>query len=343
MSVATTGGMPAGLVTRGQALVPGLLVCGVTGLAAAFLARQYAAPVMLLALLLGMSMNFLASHERCGPGIDFFGRHLLRAGVALLGLRITLSQMMALGWDTIGAVLLMVAGTIAVGIALARLLGFRAAFGMLTGGAVAICGASAALAISAALPGHPLKARATSFTVIGVCLLSTLAMIVYPPIATALGLSPTQAGLFFGASIHDVAQVIGAGYSHSPQAGDTATVVKLLRVATLAPIIALAGLLPLGLDRPAPGDGTAARPSPLPWFVVAFAVLVLLNGSGWLAPAIVQAGQASSQALLVGAMVAIGMKTPLKELATVGWRPLALIVAETVLLAAVAAGVARTL
>lgn len=332
----------SGLQHRASRLVPGLLACGTTGIAAMFLARQYQAPVMLLALLLGMALNFLSAHERCAPGIEFFARQLLRAGVALLGLRITAGQVLALGWEPVAGMLLAVAGTIAVGIGLARLLGFRAAFGLLTGGAVAICGASAALAISAALPNHPLKERATLFTVIGVCLLSTLAMIFYPSIARALDLTPVQAGFFLGGSIHDVAQVVGAGYSLSPAAGDAATVIKLLRVATLVPIIALASVLPLGLAKPADGAG-GSRPSFLPWFVVAFALLVALNSTGWLHAGWTRAGQDASQWLLIGAMAAIGMKTPLKEMTLVGWRPLVLLLTETLLLAVVAGALAMLL
>lgn len=331
------------LPQHARRLFPGLMVCAMTGIAAMFLARQYQAPVMLLALLLGMSLNFLSADGHCGPGIDCFSKPLLRLGVALLGLRITAAQIITLGWQPVLGVLAMVAATIVLGVVLARLLGFRSAFGFLTGGAVAICGASAALAISAALPQHPLKERATLFTVIGVCLLSTAAMIFYPSIAQALGFTPVQAGFFLGGSIHDVAQVVGAGYSLSPATGDAATLIKLLRVATLVPIIALASLLPLGLQHPQTPGNNPARPPLLPWFVLAFAGLVVLNSTGWLATGWVQAGQDASQWLLTGAMAAIGMKTPLKEMALVGWRPMALLVAETLFLAALAGALAPVL
>ena len=108
---------------------------------------------------------------------------------------------------------------------------------------MAICGASAALALAAALPAHPQKERATLFTVVSVSALSTLAMIVYPMIAQALGLDARAAGIFLGATIHDVAQVVGAGYAMSQQTGDVATFVKLLRVAMLLPVIVVAVLL----------------------------------------------------------------------------------------------------
>ena len=232
-------------------------------------------------------------------------------------------------------VLVAVAATIVVGIVLARLMGFRMFFGLLTGGAVAICGASAALALSAAMPAHPLKERATLFTVIGVSTLSTLAMVLYPVLTQALGMAPVQAGFFIGGTIHDVAQVVGAGYSLSHDAGDAATLIKLMRVAMLLPVIALAAALARRHEREQGGDQPSGpRPPLLPWFAVAFALLVLLNSTGWLPAWLVQGGQGASQFFLVAAMAAIGMKTHLRDIVTVGWKPVALMVLETVFLAA---------
>ena len=182
----------ATVFATGRVLAPGLLASGVLAAAAAFLSQHYGAPVMLMALLLGMAMNFLSAEGPCVPGIEFTARTVLRIGVALLGLRITLVQIAALGWQPIALVLLSVALTIGTSIVVARLLGFRAGFGLLSGGATAICGASAALAIAAALPSHPLKERATLFTVLGVSALSTLAMIAYPMLVQAIGLDPRE-------------------------------------------------------------------------------------------------------------------------------------------------------
>jgi uncharacterized integral membrane protein (TIGR00698 family) len=228
---------------RGHELFPGLLASVVVAAAAAFLSQHYGAPAMLFALLLGMAMNFLGAEGRCTAGIGFSARTVLRVGVALLGLRITIGQVVALGWHPLLLVVVSVTVTIAVSMMAARLFGFRGLFGLLTGGATAICGASAALALAAALPGHPLKERATLFTVIGVSALSTVAMIAYPMIVHALGLDPVQAGIFLGGTIHDVAQVVGAGYNISRETGDAATLVKLTRVAMLLPVTVFAVLV----------------------------------------------------------------------------------------------------
>jgi uncharacterized integral membrane protein (TIGR00698 family) len=312
-------------LTMGRALAPGLLASAVLAAAAAFLSQHYGAPVMLLALLLGMAMNFLSSEGACVPGIEFTVRAVLRCGVALLGLRITLGQIAALGFQSVMLVLVSVALTIGSGIVAARALGFRTGFGLLSGGATAICGASAALAIAAALPAHPLKERATLFTVLGVSALSSLAMIAYPMLTHAIGLDARQAGVFLGATIHDVAQVVGAGYSISPETGDVATLIKLLRVAMLLPVIAIT-VMSYQQRGAEPG---AKRPPPLPGFVVAFAGLVLLHSFNVIPSSLVAFGSDVSQWCLVAAVAALGTKTRLRELASIGFKPVALMIGET--------------
>jgi uncharacterized integral membrane protein (TIGR00698 family) len=310
-----------------RAVSPGLIACGVVGAASAFLSDHYGAPVMLFALLLGMAMNFLSAEGACRAGIEFAARQVLRVGIALLGLRITAGQVVALGWEPAALVVGAVAATIGVSVLAARLLGFDARFGLLTGGATAICGASAALALSAALPAHAMKERATLFTVIGVSALSTLAMVLYPVLTRWLGLDDARSGLFLGATIHDVAQVVGAGYSISTPAGDTATLVKLMRVATLLPVIVVVAVGSRA------GAGGGERPPLLPGFALGFALLVGVNSLGWVAPAVQAAGSELSRWCLLAAIAGIGMKTQLRDLATVGWRPVLLMLGETVFLA----------
>ena len=333
MTTLTLGGLQA----RTRPLLPGVLVCGVAAAAATLLGEHYGAPVMLFALLLGMAMNFLTTDGPCKPGIDFTGRTVLRIAVALLGLRISAAQVGALGWFPPLLVIGTVAVTIVVSVVAARLCGFKGLFGLLTGGATAICGASAALALSAALPNHPLKERATLFTVIGVSTLSTLAMIVYPVIVRAFDLDPQGAGIFLGGTIHDVAQVVGAGYGMSKEIGDAATLVKLMRVAMLLPVIIVAVMITRRMAVAA-GQGADAsagpRPPLLPWFVVAFALLVGINSFGVIPQPVIAFGNDLSRWCLVAAIAGIGMKTHLRELATVGIKPVLLMIGETVFLAA---------
>jgi uncharacterized integral membrane protein (TIGR00698 family) len=324
-------------IARLRPQVPGLLASVVVAAAAMFLSEHYHAPVMLFALLLGMAMNFLTEEGPCRPGIELASRSVLRIGVALLGMRITLGEIAALGWPPALLVVLSVIVTILVSMVAARAMGFQSVFGLLSGGATAICGASAALALSAALPSHPQKERATLFTVIGVSTLSTIAMIVYPMVVNALHLDPRQAGVFLGATIHDVAQVVGAGYSMGEETGSTATVVKLMRVAMLLPVIVAAAML----TRARQGDDgeTGARPPLLPGFAVAFLVLATVNSTGYVPEALQKGLTALSQWCLVTAIAAIGMKSKLRELFAVGPKPILLMVAETVFLAVLVAAV----
>ncbi|MEN3970888.1 putative sulfate exporter family transporter [Acinetobacter sp. BWR-L5] len=311
-----------------QTLLPGFSISLVAAAAASFLSEHYGAPVMLFALLLGMGLSFLSVEGRCKAGIEFTARTVMRIGIALLGMRITLAQITALGWQPIALVITLIIVTISVSIIVAKLIGFQKLFGMLTGGATAICGASAALALSVALPNHPQKEKATLFTVIGVSALSTIAMIVYPMIAEWLALSPTEAGVFLGATIHDVAQVVGAGYSMSTETGDTATVVKLMRVAMLLPVIICAAMI----TRMQGVESTGPRPPLLPWFAVGFLILACVNSTGWV-PVVVQGGMNElSRWCLIISISALGMKTQFKELATVGIKPILLMVGESIFL-----------
>jgi uncharacterized integral membrane protein (TIGR00698 family) len=312
---------------------PGLAVAGVVAIAATFLASHYQASAMLFALLLGMALNFLAEEGRCLPGIQLASTAVLRAGVALLGLRITIAQVEALGWGTILVVVATVALTLVGGIAIARMLKLGSAFGTLTGGAVAICGASAALAIASILPKHKHAERDASFTVIGVTALSTIAMILYPIVVGALGLDDHAKGIFLGGTIHDVAQVVGAGYSVSQDTGDTATIVKLLRVAMLLP-----ACLAIGLALHVRGSAAAHAAPVLPWFAVVFALFVVVTSMGWIPTPVVDAGSIISRWCLVTAIAAMGMKTSLKSLVDMGLKPVMLVVLETLFLAAMVLG-----
>lgn len=324
-------------MTRLISLAPGVAAAAAIALLASALARQLHAPVMLLALLLGLALGTLLDGPRFAPGVGFTARTLLRVGVALLGLRITWAQLTALGWDTLAALALAVALTIAVGVLVARALGQSALLGLLTGGATAICGASAALAIAAALPAHPRKEQATLFTIIGISAIGTLAMLAYPPLVRAAGWDMHHIGVFLGSTIHDVAQVVGAGYSVSQEAGDTATLVKMVRVAMLVPVVLLTTAItrrsaaaPIGT---ADGAPAAAKPPPLvPAFVAAFALLVAANSLGWIPDAPRLWGQQASGALLVTAMVAIGLKTQLRAVVSLGLRPVLLMAAESAFL-----------
>lgn len=316
-------------VQRVPSLGFGILLVVTIAFAATFVSDHYGGPQLLYALFFGIAFNFLASDARTKPGIDFAGRTILRIGVALLGARITIEKVAQIGWLQVAAIALIVVTTIAFGIACARLLSYQAKVGLLTGGAVAICGASAALAISAAIPQDKDRGRFTALTVVGVTTLSTVAMIAYPALARLLGFTDVQSGIFVGASIHDVAQVVGAGYLISDTAGDTATVVKLFRVSLLVPVVFLATLF----FRSQSGDETAARPPLFPLFLIGFCALALLSSFGAIPEAIGEQMSSASRWCLVVAIAALGVKTSFEQIVSLGWKPVVLMIAETAFIA----------
>ena len=332
MSVNAPGkSTPAAVAAR---VFPGVAVAAVIAMASTFLSEHYGGPVMLFALLIGMAFHFLSQEGRCARGIDFAARTVLRLGVALLGFRISVDQLAALGWRAPLVTCAAVAATILLGMAAARAFRQSAQFGILTGGAVAICGASAALAIASVLPKHANTERDTIFAVIGVTTLSTAAMVIYPPLMGVLGLGDADLGFLLGATIHDVAQVVGAGYSVSTTAGDVATISKLMRVALLVPVVAT-----LALVYRSPGGEGARRGLMLPWFLVAFVAFAAASSVAIVPKAAADYLNHASRWCLVIAIAALGMKTSLAALGKLGWRPVALMVPETVFLGALVVAV----
>ena len=247
-----------------------------------------------------------------------------------------------MGWTTAAIVVVAVVTTIACGSWFGRRLGLTRAQAILSGGAVAICGTSAALAISAVLPRDKNGDRFTLIVVVTVTVLSTAAMVIYPLIARMLRLSPEQAGLFLGGTIHDVAQVVGAGYTLGQQAGDYATVVKLFRVSMLAIVVVVVSALfkaeRARLADPLESRGLRGWQALVPWFLWLFVVLVIANSLG-LVPLGVQRELAGvSRGCLVVAIAALGVKTLFRQLALAGWKPFVVLLVETVWMAALVLG-----
>ena len=314
---------------RSMAIWPGFLIAVMIALATSFISDHYGGPVMLYALLFGMVLHFVSEDGRVSAGIEFTARTILRFGVALLGARITAEQVAALGVQTVVMVVVGVAATIAFGRLLAKPLGLGRELGMLSGGATAICGVSAAMALSAVMPRNEHSERNLILTVVGVTSLSTVAMVIYPALVTALGLSHSETGVFLGGTIHDVAQVVGAGYMVSSETGEAATVVKLMRVGLLVPAVLVFSFV----FRESRAAGASVRPPLLPTFLVAFVVLVILNSTGVIPAVAADAMTEASRWCLVTAIAALGVKTSLQKLAVVGWKPIVLMVGETVFLA----------
>ncbi|MFD2167578.1 YeiH family protein [Thalassotalea euphylliae] len=320
----------AQLITTIKTLFPGAVIAVITGMAALFLSEHYGAPAMLFALLLGIAMSFLHQETTCKAGIEFTASHILRIGVALLGFRIAFDDLLSLGWQTALLLIVAIFSTILVGIGLSKAMGLTKRFGALTGGSVAICGASAAMAISAVMPNSEHKERDTLLTIIGVTSLSTIAMVAYPIIANLFGLSEYDTSIFLGGTIHDVAQVVGAGYSVSEQTGDLSTLVKLVRVSFLMPVVMIMLLV---INAKCKTDKSVSESPGFPPFLLAFIAFMVLNSVIDL-PTIVTEGAATfSRFALIISIAAIGMKSNLSQLVGVGVKPIILMVLQTVWIA----------
>lgn len=319
--------LTARLKTAASLIAPGLLMAGLVAMAAQFLSDHYGAPVMLMAILLGIPFQFLSTEEKTAEGIAFASRTVLRVGVALLGVRVSVSMLADIGPANAILVAVGVVFTIGLGVAVAPLFSRDRSFGFLVGGAVAICGASAAMAIAALLPKGENRERDLTFTVVSVTVASTLAMIAYPLITSSLGFDAKQSGVFLGGTIHDVAQVVGAGYSVSDETGDISTLVKLFRVTMLAPVVFVGALI---LRNSAPAG---KAPPLIPGFVIGFFVLAALSSLGYIPQAAQQLMDTVSRACLVTAVAAVGMKTSIERLRKVGGSAIAMIAVLTLILA----------
>lgn len=306
--------------------LPGLIIAVLATMAAASLNQRYGAPLTLMALLIGLALNFLSADRRLTPGLTLASRELLRWAIVLVGARITFGQIAALGPESLVMVAVTVAATLGAGVLAARALGYSSAFGALAGGAVAICGGSAAMALSATLGERRVRQSELTLVLVGISSMSSLVMVAYPAIAQSLAFTDSQAGYFLGGSVHDVAQALGAGYAFSPAAGETATIVKLARVALLAPVLAVVALV-----FPAQLEITGSKPkiAMVPWFVLGFFAVAGVNSTGVIPDDVSAfAGEAATWMLAVS-VAATAIRSPLAEILKAGPKPLLVIGAAT--------------
>lgn len=291
-------------------LGPGLAAGVLLAVLAKLLAQSLHAPAPLIAVVLGMMLGALGLQAQLGAGLDVFAKPGLRLGVAMMGAQISWAEFAALGGPAILASGVVVLGGLAIGAAAGVALGLPFAEALIAAAACSICGASAALAASQAAPASPANQRTTALVIVGVNLLSTVAMLAYPPLAHGLGLTAHQAGVFFGLSIHDVAQVAGAGASVSPETASTAALAKLARIVWLGPAVVLIGFM---LTRSKEGGVVSGIKAP-PLFVLGFAALAAARGLNLIPPALVSTLMACSSFLLLAGVGAISAKLGPKAL-----------------------------
>lgn len=305
----------------------GIMLCATLAVAATWLSEHYAMPAILLGLLLGLALNFAAMDPRSHDGLDLVAREGLRIGIVLIGVQVTLAQIVGMGLVPFVALLAIMGITFAGGIVGARVSGQTVHAGVLAGGATAICGASAALALYGVMGKDRVPQAQFALTLLCVALASALAMTVYPVIAAQVGLDDRAAGFLVGASIHDVAQAIGGGYSFSDVAGAEATIVKLARVALLAPVVLLVSLWLGGMAKE--GSQPLRKRLAPPWFILGFLALAGLNSSVELPAQAVGAAGIAAKGLLLMAVTATALRSRTDLIRELGWRAAVPVAAAT--------------
>jgi uncharacterized integral membrane protein (TIGR00698 family) len=260
------------------------------------------------------------------PGISYAVRPLLRAAIVLLGLQVTLGELLALGPGALLLALLVVAVTLPATIGLGRAMGVAPPLALLIGTGTAICGASAIVAANQVARGRD---EDVTYALAVITLCGTAAMLALPALAAGLGLDARGYGLWAGAALHEVVQAVGAAAAGGAEAAQSGTVMKLARVFLLAPV-----LLALGwwLARGAAERGGAA--TPVPWFAFGFLGLVVLGSTGFVPDAVKGASRAVVPWLLAASVAALGLSTDLAQLRARGGAPLLLGIAATLLIGA---------
>lgn len=244
------------------------------------------------------------------PGIIFCAKGLLRIAIVFYGFRITFQEVASVGLSAVLIAVSVVAAILSLGYLVGtRLLKLDRTTALLTAAGSAICGAAAVVAVESVVRSVPQKTTAALATVV---LFGTLGMLLYPLIYNAgwLPLDEHAYGVYVGAVVHEVAQVVVAGNAAGTAAGDTAVVVKMTRVLLLVPV--LLGIVLLLRLRKGADAGEAAIP--VPWFALGFLAMVGVNSAAWLPTETVQHIVLADTFILTMAMTALGLETRLEHL-----------------------------
>nr|WP_253815651.1 putative sulfate exporter family transporter [Nocardia amikacinitolerans] len=289
-----------------------------------------ASPLLIAIIVGAVVANVAALPQRIQPGLQFCSKRLLRIGVALLGLQVTFTDILGLGPATLAVVVAVVVLGIGATMWLGRLLGVSWTQRLLIACGFSICGAAAVAAVDGVVES---KEEELITALALVVVFGTLLIAILPPAAHALGMNEHDGGVWAGAAIHEVAQVVAAGGALGGTALTVAVVVKLARVALLAPVLAT---ISWQLRRRS-AEQAKGRSAPLvPLFVLAFLVCAGLRTSGVIPVAALDAARLAQTALLTAAMFALGTGVRLHILKRIGIRPLLLATASTVWITSIA-------
>ena len=314
--------------------LPGLAVVAAIGAPALVLQSQLTVSgktvvsAVAVAIVLGVLIrNLWGLAETCKPGVSFAVKRLLRVGIALLGAQLSLGQVLRTGATAV----LVVATCIVLAILVVRFLSTRMGLsdrlGTLLAVGTSICGVSA---IVATAPAIEAKQEETAMAVATITVFGLLAVVIYPLLGRALGLSDVVFGTWAGTAVNDTSQVIAAGLIYSQTAGEVATVVKLTRNLFMAPVIVVLsswylrrGQRAEGREQRAEGRGQKgiSLKSAVPGFVLGFVAMAVLNSLGVFPPMALDLIKTASSWLIVVALAGVGLETNLASLKAIGFRP----------------------
>lgn len=281
---------------------------------------------MILAVIVGIVFaNLVGLPANTRAGIAFCQRTLLRFAIVLLGFQLTVTQLGAIGLGGVAIVASSLLATFCFTLGLGRLLGVERKLTELIAAGTSICGASAIVATNAVTGASD---EDVAYAVASVTLFGTIAMLGYPLLAIPAGLDQHGFGLWAGASIHEIAQVIGAGFQVGPQAGEISTIAKLARVALLAPMVIALGIM---AARGSAAEKTAKPP--MPWFVFAFVAVVALNSAVEVPAEAKSLIVFATTFMLSVGLAAMGLQTHIGKIRSRGLRPLLLALSAFVFIA----------
>ncbi|WP_342641016.1 YeiH family protein [Rhodoligotrophos ferricapiens] len=327
---------------QGQAVSPSLttatiwpgilLTAAIAG--AAFVLRQLPGVAllspMILAILIGIGIhNLVGTPKWAKPGVVFSLRRILRLAIILLGLQLTAAQVVEVGAGGIAVIACTLIATFLFTVWCGRLIGVGRKLTELIAAGTSVCGASAVIATNTVTQAHD---EDVAYAVATVTVLGSIAMFVYPLLPGLLHLSPHAYGLWSGASIHEIAQVVAAAFQQGSDAGEFGTIAKLSRVMMLAPLVITLGLFAARRARQS-GNTAGQAKAPMPWFVFGFIVLVGLNSLITVPADVKGAIVVATTFMLSMALAAMGLETDIRKLRAKGLKPFALALAAFLFIA----------
>ena len=306
-------------------LAPGIAVAASVALAAALLSRVLPSVVgvTVVAILIGLAVGSVVRMPLARPGVRFAVTWLLRIGIVLLGAELSVAAVLDVGLSMIALVIGLVAGVLAIAWAGARALGIEPRLGLLLGVGTAICGNTAIIATA---PIIGAREREVGFAVATITLCGLVAVLAYPAIGHALGMTDADFGRWSGVAVNDTSQVVATSFAYSDPAGEVAIVVKLMRNTLMAPVLlGIGAWYAAGRAGERPGGGGLRQA--VPWFVLGFIAMAALSSLGLLDAGVGETSlreiaSVSARSLILVALAALGLSTRIGELRQVGLRPL---------------------